>query len=84
MVEEIRRSIIELKNLEQKVGYCLAETRNKQELLQEELEKNVQLKVENDSLKVQNEAYKKRIEDLELELKKALEKKEESGSGWEE
>lgn len=63
MVEEIRKSIIELKNLEQKIYYIAAEQKQKEEFLKEEAERLNKIISDYEQLKAENEALKKELEE---------------------
>lgn len=63
MVEEIRKSIIELKNLEQKIYYIASEQKQKEEFLKKEAERLNKIISDYEQLKAENEALKKELEE---------------------
>lgn len=69
MVEGIRKCIIELKNLEQKIEYAVADINKRNAALASQEQNVVQLTSELETYKKENESLKKEIEELKDKLK---------------
>ena len=78
MVEEIRKCIIELKNLEQGIEYAVTDINKRNAALVAQEQNVVQLTSELETLRKENESLKKENEELKNKIKEL--EKDESGN----
>lgn len=69
MVEEIRKCIIGLKNLEQGIEYAIADINKRNAAIVAQEQNVIQLTSELETLRKENESLKKEIEELKDKLK---------------